>query len=432
MNKSYRRLLATGAMMATTLLAANPVLAETLRMWTFLNPEGSAPREVALAQIINEFETANPGIEIVVEPQVWDQMSPKFLAAHGAGTAPDIIWVVTDYLGDAISSGSLADLNEIFINKWSDEKRAAFKDVFWDSTEVDGKQYGLFASRNYVPLLYRKDLFAEAGIKAEDIKTWDDFRAAAEKLTVKDASGNMVRYGFSGQYSQQQADAGLFIPYTLDSGQSLFNSDGTANFASDASVAAADFIVGMIRDGISPAQAANWTGDDMLEQFASGRLAMTAVGAVRVPSMQSKLGEDKVGVMLMPSADGTKHSPSVVQGWSVGIWSGSKEKEAAGNFVDFMMSEPGDATWVNVGRQIPGMQTNLAALKDFLGQPNNEFLTVAAEGISTAGWVPPIDFPIGGYRQAINAAFQRMIVDNVDAKTALTGAEEEFNRQNGL
>lgn len=42
-------------------------------------------------------------------------MSPKFLAAHNAGNAPDIIWVVTDFLGDAIGSGSLASLNDLFI-----------------------------------------------------------------------------------------------------------------------------------------------------------------------------------------------------------------------------------------------------------------------------------------------------------------------------
>lgn len=428
---TYRRILSAGAIAAAAMMTAGPVQAQTIRMWTFLNPDGASPREAALAQIVKGFEEANPGVDIVVEPQVWDQMSPKFLAAHGSGRAPDIVWIVSDYLGDAIKSGALSDLNETAINGWSDEKRAAFKDVFWDTTDIDGKQYGLFASRNYVALLYRKDLFAEAGLKAEDIKTWDDLRSAAEKLTVKDASGNISRYGFSGQYSQQQADIGLIIPYTLGAGEQLFNSDGTANFANDASVAGAEYVVGMIRDGFSPAQAANWTGDDMLEQFASDRLAMTVVGVVRVPSMQAKLGDDKVGVMLLPSASGEGHSPSVVQGWSVGIWSGSKEKETAGKFVDYMMSEPGDAIWVEVGRQIPGMQTTQASMGEFFADPANEFLTVAAQGIAEAGWVPPIEFSIGGYRQAINGAFQHMIVDNTDAKTALKTAEEEFNQQNG-
>jgi multiple sugar transport system substrate-binding protein len=431
MNPVYRRLIAAGIATAAAISVATPVLAETVRMWTFLNPAGSSPREVALAQIVKGFEAANPSIDIVVEPQIWDQMSPKFLAAASAGTAPDVIWVVSDYLGDAINSGSLTDLNKLFIDKWPAEKRATFKDVFWDTTTVNGAQYGIFASRNYVPLIYRKDLFEQAGIKPEDIKTWADLRKAAEKLTVRDASGNVTRYGYSGAYSQQQADVNPIVPHILGAGEQLFTPDGKANFASPVGVAAAEYYLGMIRDGISPPQAANWTGDDMIEQFSSGRIAMIIIGAVRVPSMQAKLGNDKVGVMLLPSEDGKTHDPSVVQGWSVGVWSGSKVKEAAGKFVDYMMSDPGGAIWTKVGRQIPGMQSNLAAMQDFLSQPENKFLEVAAEGVATAGWVPPITFSIGGYRQAMNYAFQRMIVDKVDPKTALTAAEADFNRQNG-
>src|SRR5690625_2918134 len=89
---------------------------QTVRMWTFLNPSGTAPREVALAQIIEDFEAENPDIKIEVEAQVWDQMTPKFLAAHSARNAPDVIWISTDLLGDVISAGAVADLNELFIN----------------------------------------------------------------------------------------------------------------------------------------------------------------------------------------------------------------------------------------------------------------------------------------------------------------------------
>lgn len=38
-----------------------------IKMWTFLNPAGKSPRELALAQIIDNYQTANPGTRIVVE-----------------------------------------------------------------------------------------------------------------------------------------------------------------------------------------------------------------------------------------------------------------------------------------------------------------------------------------------------------------------------
>ena len=33
-----------------------------------------------------------------------------------------------------------------------------------------------------VPIFYNKKLFDKAGVKAEDIKSWDDFLAAVKKL----------------------------------------------------------------------------------------------------------------------------------------------------------------------------------------------------------------------------------------------------------
>lgn len=414
-----------------SLMAPANVMAETVRMWTFLNPEGKSPREVALAKIINEFETANPDIDVVVEPQVWDQMTPKFLAAHGNGSAPDIIWVVTDFLGDAIQSGSLADLNELFINSWSDEKKADFKDAYWDLTSIDGKQYGLFASRNYIAAMYRPDLFAEAGIKPEDIKTWDDLRSAAETLTVKDADGKITRYGFSAAYSEQQADPHPVIPRILASGESLFTQDGKANFASEAGVKGMEFLADMVKDGISPAQAATWTVDDLFEQFASDRIAIIQGSAVRVSTLQSKLGKEKVSLMPWPGVEAGKSSPSVLAGWSVGIWSGSESKEPAAKFVDYMMSDPGDKIWTETGGQIPGKKSTLTELKDVVSQPGNEYLAIAARGAAESGWLTPIDFSVGGYRQALNRATQQIIVDGKDAKSALSEAEEHFNRQNG-
>src|SRR5690606_31455483 len=215
--------------MATAALAQDT----TIRMWTFLNPTGTAPREVALAKIIANYEAANPGVKVLVEPQVWDQMTPKFLAAHANGNAPDVIWVVTDFLGDAIKSGSLADLNELFINEWSPEQVADNAGAYWDLTNVDGKQHAIFVSRNYISLMYRADLLAEAGIDPNSFATWEEFRDAAKQLTVTDASGNVSRYGFAMGFSEQQADPSVVIPQILAAGGSPFNEGGTAHFRSE-------------------------------------------------------------------------------------------------------------------------------------------------------------------------------------------------------
>jgi len=51
-----------------------------------------------------------------------------------------------------------------------------------DAFKVDGKVVGVPFEVGEVAFYYNKKLFEKAGVKAEDIKTWDDFLAAVKKL----------------------------------------------------------------------------------------------------------------------------------------------------------------------------------------------------------------------------------------------------------
>lgn len=426
-------LAAFGCAFASALIPQAPASAQTktIRMWTFLSATGTTPREVALAQIIKNYEAANPGTKIVVETQVWDQMTPKFLAAHRAGNAPDISWVVTDFLGDAIGSGSLADLNELFIRKWPAEQVKDHASAYWDLTKKGDKQYAMFASPNYISILYRADLLKAAGIDPASIKTWDDLRAAAEKLTVKNAAGQVTRYGYAQGFSEQQADPHMMIPYLLGEGEQLFKPDGKANFASPAGIAGMTYATDLIKKyQVSPPQSATWTVDDLFEQFSSDRVAMIQGPSVRVSSLQAKLGKENVGQMLWPGNGKTAHSPAVMAGWAVGVWSKGQQKEEAGKFVDYLLGAESEKIWVTVGGQSPLMASTAKAVASFVDQPGNGYIRVAGEGASKYGWLTPIEFNVGGYRQALNKATQRIIVDGVAVKTALEEAEARFNRQN--
>ncbi len=424
---------ASGLGLASMLALPPAAQAQTknIRMWTFLSATGTTPREVALAQIIKNYEAKNPGTKIIVETQVWDQMTPKFLAAHRAGNAPDIIWAVTDFLGDAINSGSLADLNALFMKKWPTAQVADHAGAYWDLTKRGDKQYALFVSPNYISILYRPDLFKEAAIDPAQIKTWDDLRHAAEKLTVRNASGQVTRYGYAQAYSEQQTDPHMMIPYVLGNGGTIFKPDGKANFATPLGIEAMTYATDLVtKYKVAPPQSATWTVDDLFEQFASDRVAMVQGSSVRVSTIQAKLGKEKVGMMLWPGSKTMAHSPAVMAGWAVGVWSKSQQAEDAGKFVDYMLGAESEPIWVTVGGQSPLMASTAEAVKSFVDQPGNGYIRVAAEGSVKFGWLTPIDFNVGGYRQALAKATQRILVDGADVKAALEEAEQRFNRQN--
>ena len=51
-----------------------------------------------------------------------------------------------------------------------------------DAFTVDGKLYGLPFDTDAVPIFYNKTLFAKAGVKPEDMQSWDGFLAGVKKL----------------------------------------------------------------------------------------------------------------------------------------------------------------------------------------------------------------------------------------------------------
>ena len=98
----------------------------TVTMWTFLNPTRTSPREVALRQMIENYERANPNIRIRVEPQDFAQMPTRFFLGHRTGQNPDIVWIDAKNLGGLIQSGAAADLNQAVVRNWSQADRDDF------------------------------------------------------------------------------------------------------------------------------------------------------------------------------------------------------------------------------------------------------------------------------------------------------------------
>lgn len=426
----FTRTLAAAAF-AIAALAADTAAAQNLRMWTFLNPAGNAPREKALAEIIKRFEAANPGVKVTVEPQIWDQMTPKFIAAHRAGNAPDLAWVNTDFLGDVLRNGALADLNELFIGKWPAASVAERQDGYWTRCSQGAKVHCLFHSRNYYGVIYRTDFLKAAGIDPATLTTWPAFIEAAKKLTVKDASGNVTRWGFGQQFSEDRADSQMMTSLLLSRQGDLFEDKGRARWSNPTGVEALKLQTDMVTvHGVTPRQAVTWSAEDLYEQFAAGRLAMFTGAVVRISTMQAKVGNDNVGFMIWPGIDGKAHSPGVMAGWATGVWSGGRNKALAGKFLEFMSLGDADRLWVEVGGQLPGAPSTLETMKAFTALPANAYLTTAALGVAKYGWIPSVDYGVGGYRQALNKAAQDVIVGNVDPKTALEAAEKRFNQQN--
>jgi sn-glycerol 3-phosphate transport system substrate-binding protein len=72
----------------------------------------------------------------------------------------------------------------------------SFYPAFMMNSRTDGKTWGVPFQRSTVVMYYNKELFKEAGLDPNrPPETWADLKAAATKLTKKDASGKVTQWG---------------------------------------------------------------------------------------------------------------------------------------------------------------------------------------------------------------------------------------------
>ena len=408
---------------------------KVIRMWTFLNPAGENPagRNLALKKIIENFENQNPTLKVVVEPQQWDIMTSKFLAAHQAGTAPDVQWVISYELGTAIKLGALADFESQFLKTWSKEEIADVDDSFFKWGVTNGKHYQATFSRNYFSPMIRQDLFDEFGLSS-DMKSWSDLTSAAIKLNGTDSKTGIKRWGLGQAFGTGKVDPPLFIYMQLADQESLFAKNGKADWANPAGAKALQTMIDMItKQKITPDAAVPYDQEEVFQDFTAGKYGMISGAAVRVPKLRREAAAfDPLSIQLIlwPSMEGKDYGRGMFSGWAVGAWAKSKVLPEAASFVEFMMNEESDQLWVLDGGQVPIMKSTLTTLGSFFAKPENTYLQTMALGFANYCWVTPTDVTISGWREDLNKAAQDVLVNGADPLAALKKVAKDFDQRN--
>lgn len=165
----------------------------TLATWA------GADESKELQAVIDKVNAAATDFQIVHQSIPADYYT-KVQTMIAGNTAPDLMWLSQEYVANYADSGAIMDITSQ-VARLSDMPAAKLDDYYPGSLAVAkyaGKLYGLPWIAQPVVLYYNPDMFQKAGIKPPDESwTWDTFKDAAKKLTIKDASGNVTQYGTS-------------------------------------------------------------------------------------------------------------------------------------------------------------------------------------------------------------------------------------------
>jgi len=161
----------------------------TLFTWT-------RPAELAVNQrLCQQFEAENPGLSVEIINEPGDRAMDKLQAMVAAGNPPDVMSIHGAAFMPMAANNALLDLGPLIQADPSFDLQDFYPDLV-ETCRYQGKLYSLPRYTSVYVLFYNKDLFDAAGLAyPDDSWTWDDYLAAARKLTVSSPDPERRRMG---------------------------------------------------------------------------------------------------------------------------------------------------------------------------------------------------------------------------------------------
>ena len=185
---SLRQLAFLAAACVTALSA--PAYAET--DITILHVNNNVAATTLWDKIAADYEKEHPGIKVqfkYLENEAFKAKLPTMLQSDDSRPSAFYSWG-----GGVMQAQDKAGfLKDISTDVAATEKNLA--STADEAFKVDGKTVGVPYEVGEVAFFYNKKLFEKAGVKAEDIKTWDDFLGAVKKLKASGVTPIVVGAG---------------------------------------------------------------------------------------------------------------------------------------------------------------------------------------------------------------------------------------------
>ena len=172
------RNLVTSVAAAAVALAGSAAFAEDVVV-KWLHQQGSEEVREYWDKLAADYSARTDGVTIEVQHIESQSFKAKLTTLLQSNDAPHFFYSWGGGVMQAqVDSGTLRDVTAEMGDGWADTFGEAAVGAFTYKDKIWGAPY----LANLVGFWYNKQMFADAGVVAEDIKTWDDLLVAVEKL----------------------------------------------------------------------------------------------------------------------------------------------------------------------------------------------------------------------------------------------------------
>jgi len=252
------------------------------------------------ANFVKEFNAANENINLTVDVVSWNDIYTVVNTRIANGQQPDLlnIDVFADYQADDLLLPA---------EDWvSEETYAKFYPAFLDQSVVDGTVWAVPDLASARAMYYNVDILNEVGVEVPT--TWDELMDVSQKI-YDFYNGEVYPWGVDMTTDEGQA---CFAYYIWNNGGDFTDADGNWALNSPENVEAVEFIVNMVKAGLTNSDPANETRYDNQDMLGAGKVAMM-IGPNSIPTYVADGGYDvNLAVASIPTNTGVSISQGVM------------------------------------------------------------------------------------------------------------------------
>ena len=387
----------------------------------FLTPVWQDGTVDEVQAIVDEWNAARPDIQVNIVSVAWENINDYLLTSFQAGQGPDLIHQDTvmcyeygvqryaEPLNRYLDAATLADTPQ----------------ASWDGVSDDqGNIYGVPFLQETLVIFYNKVMLAAAGITppADGMVTWDELRDYAQRLTIRDASGQTTTWGLLAPLEQRlwwclvdQNDGHVLVKHT----------DGTWHVEiDDPARDAIQFYTNLVTvDHVMPQDVLSYDFTSLLQGFKTGKYAMFTFGCW-VRDWINNLTQNQLDWGMLevkgPVRNVTESDPQ-----GVCIYSGSAHKDEAAQFLLYFTNTENQARIAKADWLFPIRQSALAR-PEF--QTTEDQWNVLYQWLPFAEDVKPKMFGFFGWEwQSFIPQIEQVILGSESLDKALQAATSDGN-----
>lgn len=372
--------------------SAAAALTGKLTLW---HSYGSGGGETgALEKVLEKVRAANPGLEITVVEQPFQDIFNKWRTDTAAGGGADLFIAPNDDLGKDARAESIADL-DTYLN--GNPALANYHPVAIDGSKVDGKFRMVPESLKAVALWYDKSAIPTAPKTHQELL--DGVKGGTIKLGIN--QGPYHQFGWTGAFGGKLMD---------DSGKCTADAGGFAEaFAYLKSLKDAGAVF-------------NKDGGALNTDFKTGKINAIIDGPWVTADFRKALG-DKLAVTPIPDGPAGKANPFTgTDGWYINPNLDEAQTKLAVDFALLMVAPENEQIFVDEAGHVPADSTVKI----------NDPITQGFADAAAAGLPRPQNEQFGNWWGPFGDALNKVIDAGADPATAVADACKLMNEASGL